>query len=71
MGSFWQSPAVMAATAAWMTLVSWRIRDQLVVVRTRIAMRCAAHPGYAGVGVPGELHQCRGRQRHWLQQERR
>ncbi|MEA5417444.1 hypothetical protein, partial [Synechococcus sp. BA-132 BA5] len=25
-------------------------------------LRCAAHPGYAGVGVPGELHHCRGRQ---------
>ncbi len=24
-------------------------------------LRCAAHPGYAGVGVPGELHHCRGR----------
>jgi len=24
-------------------------------------LRCSAHPGYAGVGVPGELHHCRGR----------
>jgi hypothetical protein len=24
-------------------------------------LRCAAHPGVAGVGVPGELHHCRGR----------
>jgi len=26
-------------------------------------LECAAHPGYAGVGVPGELHHCGGRQR--------
>ena len=25
-------------------------------------LRCAAHPGVAGVGVPGELHHCGGRQ---------
>ncbi|MEA5421954.1 hypothetical protein, partial [Synechococcus sp. CCY9202] len=24
-------------------------------------LRCAAHPGYAGVGMPGDLHHCRGR----------
>jgi len=24
-------------------------------------LRCAIHPGYAGVGVPGELHECSGR----------
>jgi len=24
-------------------------------------LRCAAHPGYAGAGVPGELHHLRGR----------
>jgi hypothetical protein len=38
MGSSWSSPAVMAATAAWISLVTWRIRGQLVVVSTRIAM---------------------------------
>jgi hypothetical protein len=26
-------------------------------------LRCAAHPGYAGVGVPREIHHFRGRQR--------
>lgn len=26
-------------------------------------LRCAAHPGYAGVGMPGELPHCGGRQR--------
>ena len=30
--------------------------------RSASRLRCAAHPGLAGVGVPGELHHSRGRQ---------
>ncbi|MFN9546400.1 MAG: hypothetical protein ACK6AD_04925, partial [Cyanobacteriota bacterium] len=28
-------------------------------------LRCAAHPGDAGVGVPGDLHHSPGRQLNW------
>jgi hypothetical protein len=39
-----------------------RARPPLETPAGASRLRCAAHPGYAAVGVPGDLHHSRGRQ---------